>query len=125
MVRKLDFKKIFIIALFWFIGWILCGATVAIGRILTTMQNTMIVHAILAPIFFWITSFIYHKKFNYSKPLETAGIFTFLTILIDAAVVAPIFEKSYEMFTNILGTWLVFILIFISTYLSGLTANKK
>ncbi len=38
----------------------------------------------------------------------------------DAGLVAPVFEKSYDMFRSLIGTWIPFILIFISTYLTGL-----
>ncbi len=88
------------------------------------MQNTLIIHAILAPVFFAAISFTYHKKYGYTSPLYTAVIFTSLVILADALLVAPVLEKSYEMFKSFLGTWIVFILILISTYLAGLLANK-
>jgi hypothetical protein len=42
-----------------------------------------------------------------------------MIILADALLIAPFIEKSYEMFTSFLGTWLVFILIFSSTYITG------
>jgi hypothetical protein len=48
-----------------------------------------------------------------------------MIILADALLVAPVFEKSYEMFTNFLGTWLVFILIFGATYLTGRYLEEK
>lgn len=121
----LNFKKSAIIFVFWLIGWILCGATVAIGRNLVSMETTLIIHAILAPIFFGTLSFIYHNKFNYTSPLKTAIIFVFLIILVDAALVAPVFEKSYDMFRSFIGTWLVFILVFLATYLVGLWVSKK
>ena len=102
-----------------FIGWALCGATMKIGLATTTENNELIVHAIAAPIFFGIITYIYYKKFKYTSPLQTAIGFTAFVILMDFFIVAPIFEQSYEMFYSLLGTWIPFLLIFISTYLTG------
>ena len=106
-------------------GWGLCGTTVAIGMGVTSMENTLIIHAVLAPIFFSFISFVYFKKFNYTSPLLTALIFLTLIIFMDLALVAPVFEKSFKMFTNIFGLWIPLFLIFISTYLTGLYINKN
>lgn len=118
-------KKTAVIFIFWFIGWVLCGATVMIGRELTSVQNALIIHAILAPIFFAILSFIYFRKFAYTSPIQTATTFTILTIVVDAIFIAPVIEKSYAMFGSFLGTWLVFILIFFSTFIIGALINKQ
>ena len=82
-------------------------------------------------IYFSITSFlfatislIYYKKFNYTTPLQTAIVFVFFVVFMDVFVVALLIEKSFEMFTNILGTWIPFALIFVSAYLTGLYAKK-
>jgi hypothetical protein len=40
-------------------------------------------------------------------------------VLLDALVVAPIFEKSYAMFSSPLGTRLLLLSIFAATYLTG------
>lgn len=119
-------KKILIIILHALVGWALCGATVGIGRATTTMEITLIVHAIAAPIIFYIISTIYYKKFGYTKPLTTAVIFVAIVIVMDAGLVASVFEKSYEMFRSLLGTWIPFGLIFMSTYITGhlLTKHK-
>ena len=120
----MNIKKTIIILALAFIGWALCGATIAVGKSVTSMENTLIIHAILAPVFFSIISIIYFKKLNYTTPLQTAFIFFSFVILLDLILVAPVFEKSYEMFTNLLGTWIPFVLIFISTYLTGLYIKK-
>jgi hypothetical protein len=117
-------KKIIIVLIHAFIVWVLCGATIGIGRSITTMELTLIIHAIGAPIFAASISLIYYKKFNYSSPVQTAFIFLFFIIAMDAGVVAPVFEKSYEMFKSVLGTWIPFALIFLSTYVTGLILKK-
>lgn len=118
-------KKILIILLHAFIGWALCGATIGIGRAVTTMQATLIIHAIAAPIIFAIITTIYFKKFAFTTPLKTAIIFVVFVIGMDAGLVAPVFENSYAMFESLLGTWIPFALIFISTYTTGRFLEKK
>ena len=117
-------KKVLIIIIHAFIGWALCGATISIGKALTTMEATLIIHAIASPIIFAIVTNIYFKKFAFTKPLMTAVIFVGFVIAMDVGLVAPVFEKSYEMFQSLIGTWIPFILIFTSTYMTGLFLTK-
>ena len=119
-----NLKKIIIVLSHAFIVWALCGATIAIGRSFMSMELTLIIHAIVAPIFAALVSLDYYKKFSYTTPLETAFIFLLFVIAMDAGLVAPVFEKSYEMFRSILGTWVPFVLIFLSTFITGLTVKK-
>lgn len=118
-------KKVLILLLHAFIGWVLCGATIGIGRAVTTMEATLIIHLVAAPVFFSILSLNYFSKFSYTKPFATAILFIGFVILMDAGLVAPVFEKSYEMFRSPMGTWIPFILIFLSTYLTGLLMERK
>jgi hypothetical protein len=118
-------KKTIIILLHAFVLWGLCGAIMGIGRSLTTIELTLIIHAIGAPILASIISYIYYKKFNYTTPLQTATIFVLFIIVMDAGLVAPFFEKNYDMFKSILGTWFPFILIFSTTYITGIITKGK
>lgn len=124
-MEKINFKKIVVILIHAFIIWALCGATIGIGRSIFTMRLTLVIHAIGAPIFAMLVSLFYYKKFNYTKPINTALIFLIFVIAMDAGIVAPFFEKSYEMFESLLGTWIPFTLIFISTYVTGLIVNRE
>jgi hypothetical protein len=124
-MNKLNFKKTIIVLIHAFILWALCGATIAIGRSITTMELTLIIHAIGAPIFAFIVAMVYYKKFNYTSPIWTAFIYLLFVIVMDAGLVAPVFEKSYEMFKSLLGTWIPFSLIFLSTYITGLIIRRK
>jgi len=112
-------RKVFIILAHAFIGWALCAATMGIGMATLSMQNALIVHAIGAPVFFTVISLIYFNKFNYTTPLQTALIFVSFVIVVDFFVVALLINRSLEMFTSILGTWIPFALIFGSSYLTG------
>ena len=112
-------KKSAIILAHAFVGWVLCGLTMFIGRGITSIENALMVHAIVAPIIFSLISYFYFKKFRYITPIKTAVIFVSFVILMDFFVIALLIEKSFEMFTSILGTWIPFALIFISTYVTG------
>lgn len=111
--------KSFVILLHGFIIWSLCGAVMGVGMSTTSLNNALIIHAIAAPIITILISTIYFKKFNYTTALQTAIIFVSIAILADIFIVSMLINKSFEMFESFIGTWLVFILIFIATYLSG------
>jgi hypothetical protein len=101
------------------LGWMYCGALIGIGRQFMPMQETLIIHAIGAPVGFTIISLVYFKKFAFTSPLKTALIFLGIIIIMDFFVVAMSIEKSFAMFKNLLGTWIPFLLIFCATYLTG------
>lgn len=118
-------KKLVIIFVHAFIGWVLCAATMGIGMATLTLEKTLIVHAIGAPIFFAVVSMIFFRNFNYITPLQTAMIFVGFVITVDFFVVALLINRSLEMFVSLLGTWIPFALIFASTYLTGVSVLKK
>jgi hypothetical protein len=124
-MNALSAKKILIILIHAFIVWALCGATIGIGRALTTMELTLIIHAIGAPIFAAAVSLVYYRNFNDTSPRATAVIFLLFVIVMDAGFVAPVLEKSYEMFRSPLGTWIPMALIALSTYVTGLVSHKR
>jgi hypothetical protein len=121
----MSIKKTGIIFAHALIGWALCFATIGIGRATISMENTLIIHAILAPTFFVLLSLNYFTKFNYTRPFQTALIFTGFVMTVDFLVVALLILRSMEMFTSLLGTWLPFALIFTSTYLTGWFVTKS
>ena len=118
-------RKIITVLAHAFVGWALCAATMGIGMATTSINNALIIHAIGAPIFFMIISLIYFKKFNYTTPLRTATIFVNFVIIVDFFIVALLINKSLDMFASLLGTWIPFVLIFTSTYLTGLYTLKS
>ena len=120
----MNIQKIAILLAHAFVGWMLCAATMGIGMSVTSLENTLVVHAIAAPIFFAIVSLVYFRKFNFTTPLQTAVIFTAFVITMDFFVVAILINRSFEMFASMLGTWIPFALIFTSTFLTGLLTSK-
>ena len=118
-------QKTIIVLTHAFVGWMLCAATMGIGMAVTSLENTLIIHAMGAPIFFAGVSLVYFRKFNFTSPLQTAAIFIAFVIAMDFFIVAMLVNRSLEMFTSLLGTWIPFALIFASTYLTGLVAENR
>lgn len=124
----MDKRKIwkpFIILAHALLLWALCGAAMFVGMEVLSIQAALIIHLIAAPIIAALISLIYFKKFSYTTPLQTAVIFLFVVVFMDFFVVAILIEKSFEMFLSFIGTWGPFILIFLSTYLTGLGVKKR
>jgi hypothetical protein len=121
----MNLKKITIILGHAFIGWALCGATMGIGLATMTLEDALIVHALAAPVFFTIISLVYFQKFNYTTPFQTALIFVGFVIAMDFFVVALLINRSLDMFTSLLGTWIPFALIFAATYLRGVMVQRS
>jgi hypothetical protein len=118
-------SKIVILLAHAFLGWALCFATIGIGMAVTSPQIALIVHAIAAPVFFAGISLVYYRKFNFTTPVQTALSFTVFVIAMDFFVVALLILRSFEMFTSLLGTWIPFGLIFLSTWVTGLVTAKS
>jgi hypothetical protein len=102
------------------VGWMYCGALIGIGRHFMSMNATLIMHAIGAPLGFILVSLFYFKRFAFTGPLATALLFLGIVIGMDVFVVALLIEKSLVMFVSFLGTWLPLTLIFGATYFTGL-----
>lgn len=118
-------KNILVLLGFAMIGWILCGATMGIGMSVTSIENALLIHAIAAPCFFIIVSLIYFSRFHYLSPIKTALVFLAFVIGMDFFVVALLINKSLDMFGSLLGTWIPFMLIFLSTWITGEFVNKS
>ena len=118
-------KKNLTILLHAFIGWAICASIMGIGMQIFSMKTTLIIHAIGGPVAFLILSLIYFKKYNYTTPLLTAIAFIGFVIFMDFFLVALLIEKSFDMFKNPLGTWIPFVLIFLTTYLTGVMITKN
>ncbi len=115
----LTVKSIIIVAIHAFIGWALCGSIIGIGRQLWTMETTLIVHALGAPVVFLVVSLVYFTYFNYTSPLQTAIIFVAATILLDFFIVALLIERSFDMFGSVIGTWIPWATMFVTTFIVG------
>jgi hypothetical protein len=107
------------------VGWALCGATMGIGMATMPLEHALILHALAVPFIFAAVTFSYFRWFGKWSPLRTAASFLAIVILLDAAVVALLIERSFAMFLSPLGTWLPFALIFLSSWLTGATLRRN
>jgi hypothetical protein len=125
-MQSSKWKQYLVILAFGLVGWALCGAIMFIGMALTpNLQLVMIVHAIGAPVIFSLLTWLYSSKFGYTKPWQTALAFLLIVMFVDFFLVALVINKSLEMFTSALGTWIPFLLIFASTYIVARLTSKK
>lgn len=96
----------------------------SVGMKVTTLQAALILHALAAPVIFTSLSLVYFHRVGSWSPLRTAAAYLSVVVVMDVIVVALLIERSFEMFESILGTWLPFFLIFISTWWTGLAVRK-
>jgi len=123
--NSVQIREIVVLLVFALIAQMLCWAIMIIGQMVTSLENTLIAHAIGAPIIAIAVSSIYYKKFNYTTPLQTAIAFVSVVIAMDVFVVALVIEKSFEMFTSPIGTWIPISSIFLATYLTGVFVRRQ
>jgi hypothetical protein len=124
-VTNVQIKKYGVVLVFALVAQMLCWAIMVIGQMVTSIENTLIAHAIGAPIIAIVVSSIYYRKFNYTSPLQTAIVFVSVVIAMDVFIVALLIEKSFEMFTSPIGTWIPISSIFLATYLTGLFVTRQ
>lgn len=108
-----------------FVAWALCSVTMMIGMAVASVETALVVHAVAAPIFAGAVSWNYHRRFGYTTPLQSAVTFVSFVIVVDFFLVALVIERSLEMFTSPLGTWIPFLLIFSATYLLGWVVERS
>lgn len=101
------------------VGWAICGALIGVGRRFLSMDTTLAVHAIGAPLAFAALSWHYHRRYAFTQPLVTAGIFVGVVLCLDLLVVATLIERDFAMFRSFVGTWLPMTLIFAATWWAG------
>jgi hypothetical protein len=99
--------------------WAICGALIGIGRQFMDMDATLILHAVGAPLGSTFFAAVYFRNFAFTTPLVTAAVFVGASLTLDVLVVAMLIEKSFEMFTSVLGVWIPQALIFSAAFLTG------
>jgi len=123
--RVASTKGIAVVVAHGLVGWVWCGATMSVGMKVTTLEAALILHAVAAPIIFTTLSLVYFRRLGPWSPLRTAATFLGVVVVMDVFVVALLIERSFDMFESILGTWLPFLLIFISTWWTGLAVSRR
>ncbi len=100
--------------------WAACGAVMALGRRLWTLATALRIHLIAAPIIAFLVSAVSTMIAAPFDPMLRAGVMTGIVVVLDATVVAPLFERSYAMFRSLIGTWMPFVAIFLASLAAGL-----
>jgi hypothetical protein len=124
-MKQLNRTRILVVLSLGLLGWALCGAIMFVGMEIATIETTLIVHAIGAPVIFAAISWFYFTRLNYTSPVRTAALFTGTVVFMDFFLVALVIEQSFEMFQSLLGTWIPFALIFLSTYFTGMAIEAQ
>lgn len=122
--KTVSAKSTFIAIAHGLAGWALCGVVMEVGMKVTTVERTLVVHAVAAPVIFAAISLVYFSRPDSLTPLRAAAVFLAVAITMDISVVALLVERSPAMFGSILGTWLPFLLIFLSTWLTGIAVRR-
>jgi len=117
-------SKIATAVIFGLVGWGLCGATMGMAMASTDIGRALVIHAFAAPAIFAAVSFFYFRRVGAFSPLRTAITFLAIVITMDFVLVALVIERSLAMFESFIGTWLPFVLIFLSTWLTGLALHR-
>lgn len=118
-MNKQRIKELAILGGHALVLWMLCGGLVGVGRALTTMDNTLLIHAIGAPLGAALVAAVYFRRYAYTGPWTTAAIFTATPVVLDLTVVAPLIEGNFEMFNSAIGLWIPLASIFVTTGLVG------
>ncbi len=103
--------------------WGACGGVIAVGRRLWSLDTTLRVHLIAAPINAFLVAAAHKELAPGFDPLLRAAAITIIVMLLDALVVAALFERSYAMFRSVIGTWLPFVAIFAAAWAAGVLAR--
>jgi hypothetical protein len=119
MTEATKLRRVAVVLAHAVVGWAYCGALIGVGRQFLSIHSTLVLHAIGAPFGFALVSIFYQRRYAFTSPMQTAAAFLGVVVALDLFLVAPVFEKSYAMFSSLLGTWIPFALIFTATYFAG------
>jgi len=99
--------------------WGACGAVMAVGRRLWTLDTALRVHLVAAPVIAFLLSALHAWLAPEFNAVLRAAVMTGLVMILDAVVGAPVLERSYAMFHSVIGTWLPFAAIFGASIAAG------
>lgn len=104
--------------------WAFCGAIMGIGRAVTTLETTLLLHAIAAPLGAAVAAWSFQRLRGGVAPVTAAAAFVATALFLDAFLVAPVFERSFEMFRSAVGVWLPQVLIFLAAWWAGSAGRR-
>jgi hypothetical protein len=95
-----------------------------IGMNVTSVDTALWIHLAAAPVFSWAVSSHYFRRYGYTSALVTALAVVGSIVFLDFFLVALVINRSLDMLRSVRGTWLPFLLIFMSAYAAGVTAGR-
>ncbi len=112
-------RAVGVLLLHAFVIWAACAATIGVGGAVISMETTLIVHGVAAPVFATVVSASYFGRHDHASPLVAASTVLALIAVVDFLLVALVINRSLDMFRSVLGTWLPLGLIFAATAATG------
>jgi menaquinone-dependent protoporphyrinogen oxidase len=107
------------LAVHGFVGWAACALTMGGLLAVAPLGLALALHALAAPLVFAVISQHYFRQPGARDPLPTAFAFVGVAAVLDLVIVAGLIQHSLAMFGSIAGTWLPFLLIFLTTWMVG------
>ena len=80
------------------------------------MEGALAVHAAAAPIIAGALAYLHARCCAVTTPLVTGLVFVGVPAVLDAALIAPFVERSWDMFRSPIGTWIPFALMFLASW---------
>ncbi|HEY6006668.1 MAG TPA: hypothetical protein VIV57_27555 [Anaeromyxobacter sp.] len=103
-------------ALAWAVAaWLACGLTFAAGRAALGVNAAIAIHLVAAPLIGAAATRLLWRHPRHPGIAATALTLAGAAALLDAIVVAPFLERSYEMFSSAAGTWIPLALILLAS----------
>jgi hypothetical protein len=125
MRLKHDFRSITSILSLALLGWAVRGAVVLAATSLFSLQATIVVDAIAAPIIFAAIAWFCFSKLGNLTPAAPALAFTLVVVFMDVLLVDLAINRSFDMFRALLVTGIPSGLIFLSTYVTGIIVKAS
>jgi menaquinone-dependent protoporphyrinogen oxidase len=101
------------------VGWAACAAAMGGLLAIAALGTALVAHAIAAPMIFGVVAWHYFREDGARDPTPTAFTFVAIVALLDLMIVAGLVQHSLVMFASIVGSWLPFLLIFLTTWIVG------
>jgi menaquinone-dependent protoporphyrinogen oxidase len=103
-------------------GWATCAAFMSLLLRMTTTGAAIAIHAIVAPIVFWMVAAHYFSRGGAREPFLTASTFALATVALDLIVVAGLSQHSLAIARSIVVLWIPVASIFLVTWATGTVA---
>jgi hypothetical protein len=113
-------------ALRWAVaGWIACGLVFALARAVLGVEAAIVIHLLAAPVIGAAVTVLLWNHPRHPGVAGTAATLAGTAALLDAIVVAPFLERSFDMFSSVAGTWIPLALIFAASAATAAWLSRR